>query len=275
MNSLLATYASSFDIAVPRELPSRMVPVAPAVLRVFDVGALMIAGYLAFAIALPSTERCFDSDYGRDLLTGAFFLPFVMEKTGGYQFGCLHRFGHLIHSAAFGTVVLFGALFAVGLVVDSQNHGVGLILWLLLSIVAMTAGRAGFWIVSQHLAGAGRMLETLAIVGTGAESFRLAAGLASQHEIVGVFGATSTVTDSSFAGSLDDLVRTGRVRQIDKIIVAVPDQFRVGDIIHVLKSLSVDVLLAFPDQYGITRFKRSFDRAVARPAQQPRRSLAA
>jgi FlaA1/EpsC-like NDP-sugar epimerase len=282
MNSLIATFAPSF--IEPRALPARTVAFAAAALRGLDIAALTLAGCLAFAVARPSVAFGLGSEYGRDLLIAAFFLPFVMDQVGGYRPDRLHRLGHLLRSAALGGAILFGALLATGLAVDAVSPPVGawLAAWLLASIAVMTAARAAFWMVSQRRVADGRLRDSVAIVGTDTETLRLAGALGRQRgrplDIVGVFRTDSSPADMRFTGTLDDLVELGKTRRIDKVIVAAaPAGHQQTDrVVHALKALAVDILLA-PRGSGGEQIVRSVDRvggvAVIRTAK-PRPALA-
>jgi hypothetical protein len=247
MNTLLATFGSPFAIETPRELPSRALPLAGAVLRALDIAMLALAGCLALAVTRHELAL-------RDLLIAAFFLTFAIDCVGGYRPACLHRLGALSRSAAVGAAIVFGALLAVGLVMDAGDAAIGAwqALWLLLSFAALIGGRAVFWIACQRLVAAGRLNETVAIVGVDAESLRLAGTLSRERgrprAVVGVFSTASGASDPRFAGSIEDLVRLGQARSIDKIIVAGASsgEPHVQRMIHALKSLAVDILLAPP-----------------------------
>src|SRR5260221_6409088 len=126
MNSLLTTLTPARAAAdLPRQLPSRAIPFATVALRATDIVVLLIAGAVAFTAAVQPGALVLQSDYGYRLLIAALFLPFVMDKLGGYTADGLHRVGHLYSSAAFGCAILFGALLAIDLSLDGFDHSIG------------------------------------------------------------------------------------------------------------------------------------------------------
>jgi FlaA1/EpsC-like NDP-sugar epimerase len=246
-----ATLDPRFAGAPARAMPAHATPFAVARLRALDIAALALAGVVALAVVAPSTASALDTQFGRDLLIAAFFGPFVLDHTGSYRPEHLHRLGHLLVSLGRGTGLLVGALLAVRLTIGAigEREGAWLAAWTVLSLATMSAARAAFWIGMQRRVASGALRETVAIVGADPAALRLAGALGRQNqalEIVGVFSSGARTADPRFAGSLADLVQLGQVRRIDKIIVAAPTSgdAAVHRVIHTLKSLAVDILLA-------------------------------
>ena len=243
-----------------RPLPSTVAPFAGAALRALDVALLVGAGTVALASPLAGT---FEPGMANLLLVAALFMPFVLDRTGCYEATKLHELGHLCRTVLFGAGIVFGALFAVGVATDAFDAPMTgwLGAWATLSALAVLAGRALFWVGTQALVAAGRMRETIAVVAASADGHDLATQLAAQRvqpvEIAGVFGAD----DAALAA----LVKLGQTRRLDKVVIStVSPDARLPRIIHILKSLSVDVLVA-PEGAGNRQIVRSFDRIGALP----------
>ncbi len=247
-----------------RPLPSTVAPFAGAALRALDVALLVGAGTVALASPLAGM---FEPGMANLLLVAALFMPFVLDSTGCYEATKLHELGHLCRTVLLGAGIVFGALFAVGVATDAFDAPMTgwLGAWATLSALAVLAGRALFWVVTQALVAAGRMRETIAVVAASADGHDLAAQLAAQRvqpvEIAGVFGADDA--------ALAELVKLGQTRRLDKVVISIvsPDA-RLPRIIHALKSLSVDVLVA-PENVArgsaARQIVRSFDRIGALP----------
>ena len=243
-----------------RPLPSSVAPFAGAALRALDIALLVGAGTIALASPLVGG---FEPGMTNLLLVAALFLPFVLDRMGCYEAAKLHELGHLSLTVLLGVGIVFGALFAVGVATDAFDAPTRSWLgtWATLSAVAVLAGRAGFWVATQALVAAGRMRETVAVVAASAEGTALAEQLAAQRvqpvEIAGVFAGD----DAALAA----LVTLGQTRRLDKIIIstAAPDA-RLPRMIHILKSLAVDVMVA-PEGSANRRIVHSFDRIGALP----------
>jgi hypothetical protein len=243
-----------------RPLPSTVAPYASAALRGLDIALLGAAGAVALASPLAA-DVGFEPGLVNLLLVATLFLPFVLDRTGCYEANRLHELGHLCRAVLVGGAIVFGALFAVGFATDAFDAPMRgwLLAWSVLSLAATLAGRAVFWVATQALIAAGRLRETIVVVAASADGHQLADRLAAQRvqpvEIAGVFGGDDA--------ALAELVKLGQTRRLDKVVIATvsPDE-RLPRMIHVLKSLAVDVLIA-PE--GSANLVRSFDRIGALP----------
>src|SRR5580658_4051118 len=82
-------------------------------LRVVDIAILFATGILLYLAYVQPFGIGLRSEYGRNVLLAAFFLPFVLEKAGCYKPSRLDRLGDLNRSVAVGCAILFVGLVAV------------------------------------------------------------------------------------------------------------------------------------------------------------------
>jgi Undecaprenyl-phosphate glucose phosphotransferase len=238
-------------------------------LRVVDVAILFATGALLFLAYVQPLGVDFRSEYGRNLLVAAIFLPFVLEKTGCYKPARLDQLGELSRTVVIGCAIVFGGLVGVGFVTDSLGELSRLwtVLWFAGSLGGMLVARGVLAGSVAKLRAAGHLREIVAIVGAGPWGARLAQYLARQRrhpvELIGTFDARMTRATSKYPppdGTLEDLLELGRARRIDKIMVALPwsAEHRLLDIIHMFKELAVDIVLS-PDHIGFSLMNRPVD----------------
>lgn len=257
--------APAITLAPRPSRASSHMPMVLDALRIVDAAALVVIGYVAFYL-----ERRFGHGfsvrfwptYGLVTLAGTFVGVRAFGLAGLYSAegiaGTFRQIGHVL----VGLLCMGGALCTLAVVTDTWHEFSPrwLVLWMILSFIAIAAVRSSISSAIQHRAALGRLSQTVVIVGAGEYGQRLVAHLTGSGNpglrMVGFFDdrrdrVPSHVHGFPVLGTVDDLLELGKTTAIDQIIIALPwsAEARLLDVLHKLKSLPTNISLC-PDRIG-------------------------
>jgi exopolysaccharide biosynthesis WecB/TagA/CpsF family protein len=121
-------------------------------------------------------------------------------------------------------------------------------IWLALSFLLVSLGRAALVSGFRRLARQGVLTEVVAIVGSGVLADRLTNDLKNRKRadmrVLGVFDDDVSAR-SAVAGTVDDLIELGKTRHLDWIFVNLPcaDERQLASVVRRLKALAVPIAL--------------------------------
>ncbi len=201
--------------------------------------------------------------FWRDIVFGSLIAALVLRAPSAGLNPRLQPMPRLVLVAEQKCLLSFGALIAVGLATRATDDLARL--WLLgwFGLFALYVGmtRLALGLYLQRLHERGELREAVAIIGAAGPRERMAARLASEADIVGLFGAGALrshdscgedtdapqVTDEASADSTQDdltqLLELGRDGGLDAVLLATEGtpQGDLGDLISRLKALPVQV----------------------------------
>ena len=223
-------------------------PIAHGFLMVWDFSAVVTSGYAgAFILALLGSPHVltfsFAGQAGSVMLFGALLAPLVLANRDLFAFERLGRAGPLVAATAMRTAVLIGLILAFT-VLTRAGHALPrswLITWSAAILLLATAGRLALARYFSKLERQGVLRERIGIVGLPAPSARLLESLRRAS----IRGLDVAFLFDPATMPLETLVQWSRQRQLDTVILAMPDDEvrQIIDITRALKALDLDILL--------------------------------
>lgn len=226
---------------------------------------LLLAGYLTtliYAASLATLPTEAWAVFGPAVLTAAVIGPFILYDK---QFGLLASradYMTLLRGHVLRFVLLAGVLSILAMVNPawSKLPGLGLVLWLAISLALTIVMRVLLATHILRLEQRGVLREAIAIVGSGPIADRLVQQLKQARvrniELLGVFDDKILGAEAgkvARTGSIAELLELGKVRKIDWIVMTLPctAEDRLRSIVQRLKALSVPIGLC-PPNVGLT-----------------------
>lgn len=211
----------------------------------------------------------------------------VFQFSGLYFFKKLASAEYQIGRVVLATCVLFLALLAILYLtkLSEAYSRVWMVMWFSLTVAGLVAVRMMTWPVVRTLIREGQLARRVVVVGSGGPAERLIAylgGLPDTHiQFLGRFDDRATARDGVMEergyGTIDELCLFARTRDIDLIIIAMPQvsEERLAGILRKLKPLPVDIRLcrdtldySMPQSShefcGIVPLLRLYDKPVSR-----------
>ena len=214
-------------------------------------GKIALAFYARYVLATP-LDYSASGPFWRDILFGSLIAALVLRSPAAELRPCHNSTSRLVLVAARKCFMAFAILIAVGLATRATDDLARL--WLLswLGIFALTVActrlAAGRYL--GRLQRRGALREAVAVMGPAGIRERMAARIAGEVDVVGLFG--TDMPDFPLPGQddeLDQLLHLGREGGVHSVILAVqPDrQAEIGRIVERLKALPVQVALCADD----------------------------
>ncbi len=233
--------------------------VAYDLIIVWDVLTIVGAGLAANLLspALPLSEArsaIFGNEALRVTLLGPLLAPLVLHDDWARNAGAAFALRGLVARTVQRVMVLVLAILGTGWLTGTLGNAPALAVavWLLSLFPAAVAGRLLFWWVISALTRRRLLCDRVAVLGAGPVAERILAVLAAGRQRgVDVVAAFCDGLDGNGAG-LDDalaqLVAMGRRRQLDRVVLAMPQatDSRLLEIAHRLKALDVEVAACSP-----------------------------
>jgi Undecaprenyl-phosphate glucose phosphotransferase len=252
--------------------------------RVFDTVVLMIAASVAYHVYPPA-----HSDELYIVLAGfaAVMQLNIFQFSGLYHFKKLaspeYQIGRVVLAAGILYLALLAILYLAKL--SEVYSRVWMVMWFALTVAGLVSGRVMIWPLVRTLIRRGQLARRVVVVGSGRPAERLIAylgRLSDTHiQFLGRFDDRATARDGAIekgeCGTIDDLCQFARHRDIDLVIIAMPQvsEDRLAEILRKLKPLPVDIRLcrdtleySLPQSShefcGIIPLLRLYDKPVSR-----------
>jgi Undecaprenyl-phosphate glucose phosphotransferase len=253
--------------------------------RALDCAILLIAATVAYRAYNPSNS------HELYLVLAGFAAVIqlnIFQFSGLYHFKELARPEYQIGRVVLAACILYLALLAILYLTKLSEvySRVWMVIWFALTVTGLIAGRMMIWPIVRTLIRQGQLARRVVVVGSGKPAERLITyigGLADTHmQFIGRFDDRAVARDGATAnnegyGTIDDLCQFARHRDIDLVIIAMPQvsEDRLADILRKLKPLPVDIRLcrdtldySLPqsshESCGIIPLLRLYDKPVSR-----------
>jgi len=220
--------------------------------RALDCGVLLAAAAVAYWAYVPS-----QSHELYVVLAGfaAVVQLNVFQFSGLYHFKKLANAEYQIGHVVLATCVFYLALLAILYLtkLSEAYSRAWMVIWFMLTIGGLLGIRIMVWPIVRSLIRQGQLARRVVVVGSGMSAERLITylgGLPDTHmQFVGRFDDRATARDGVLeergGGTIDDLCQFARIKDIDLIILAMPQvsEDRLAGILRKLKPLPVDIRL--------------------------------
>ncbi len=225
-------------------------PFLADLLTCWDFLACAIAGEAALAFyahyVLPAPlDYSSSGPFWRDILFGSLIAALMLRSSVDNLNPRLNSVVRLVLIAERKCLMAFAVLILVGLATRATNDlaRLWLVSWLAMFAVIVGATRLAAGHYLRRLDRTGSLREAVAVVGTATARSRMAARIADEVDVVGLYGTDPGPADLDHTDELDQLLDLGRDGGVDSVILTL-EKDRFGDaarIIERLKALPLQV----------------------------------
>lgn len=248
-----STPTSTSDSRVSGQRFIRMFVVTSAgLLALLDFGSLLLAGLLTdWLWSAPADPLGVGWSVHYLLVVAALLASLMLYDE---QFGARALRGD--HSALVRCYLTRFLLLVGGVLIIGHASGAlgtlspgAVVIWLALSFVLASLGRAVLVSSVRRLTRNGVLTEVVAIIGAGSLADRLTHDLKNRKRagmhVLGLFDDDRASGQSAVAGTVDDLIEIGKTQHLDWIFVNLPyaDEQRLASVVWRLKALAVPIAL--------------------------------
>ena len=225
-------------------------------LTCWDFLACVLAGEAALAVyaryVLQTQADLFSGPFLRDIVFGSFIAAFMLRTSGLESGQPTASAWRLVLSSERKCLSAFAVLIAVGLATRETNDMARLWLfaWLGIFAVLVCGTRLAFGVWLGRLRRRGDFREAVAIIGSAGARERMAARLAAEVDVVGLFGTQAPDAGAAYPeeDEVERLLDLGRQGGLNSVILALDrgQEHGVSHLIERLKALPVQVAVC-PD----------------------------
>jgi len=230
-----------------------ILPILSDILLLWDFTLCAVSGYAALQlyagyILFHALDFSASGPFWRDIVFGSVIAALVLRTRSSAFNPRFLSVPRLVLAAERRCLLACAVLMGVGLLTRSTHDlaRLWLLSWLLLFAVLVAATR---FVLGSYLSGLGRtggLREAVAVIGAAGVRERMAARIADEADVIGVFGPD--MGDGSSDDCPDEferLLEMGRDGDLDSVILATDDQHggEVAQIIARLKSMPVQVVV--------------------------------
>ena len=231
-----------------------------ALLRLFDFAAIAFSGVLAYGIWLTGEVSLNWMTYGLVAALGGLLAINSFHMAGAYRWQTIGALGDSLRRTLLTWIAMLAFLVVVAFITKTSDQfsRAWLFLWFGMSAGLLGAARVILYLAVLDWKAQGRLRRNVVVFGVGPIGQRLISELvckaANEVRVLAAFDDRTERTpdycwEVPVVGNLEDLIDYARERQVDEVIVALPQSAaeRLTDILDRLSTTPLNVRLC-PDR---------------------------